>query len=42
MTEVEISEVAIRLKDFSQLPAFTKKLEGLLGKGMQPEGNAHL
>jgi putative ABC transport system permease protein len=32
MEEMEISEVAIRLKDFSKETAFTEKLEGLLGK----------
>jgi putative ABC transport system permease protein len=38
MTDVEISEVAIRLKDFSSLGSFTKKLEGLLGKELNPKG----
>jgi putative ABC transport system permease protein len=38
MTEVEISEVAIRLKDFSSLASFTKKLEGLLGKELNQKG----
>jgi len=38
MTEVEISEVAVRLKDFSSLASFTKKLEGLLGKELNPKG----
>jgi putative ABC transport system permease protein len=38
MEEPEISEVAIRLKDFSQLPAFTEKLTGLLGKEVNQKG----
>ena len=38
MADREISEVAIRLKDFSQEPAFVKKLEGLLGKEVNQKG----
>jgi len=38
MEEVEVSEVAIRIKDFSQESAFTKKLEGLLGKELNQKG----
>jgi putative ABC transport system permease protein len=38
MTDVEISEVAIRLKDFGSLAAFTVKLEGLLGKELNQKG----
>jgi putative ABC transport system permease protein len=38
MPSIEVSEVAIRLKDFSQEPAFTKKLEGLLDKEKNAKG----
>jgi putative ABC transport system permease protein len=38
MTGLEISEVAIRLKDFGSLAAFTEKLEGLLGKELNQKG----
>ena len=36
--EMEISEVAIRLKDFSRLNTFTEKLEGLLSGELNKEG----
>ena len=38
MPDVEWSEVVIRLKDLSQEPAFTKKLEGILGKEKNQKG----
>jgi putative ABC transport system permease protein len=38
MEGLEISEVAIRLKDFSQEAAFTEKLQGLLGKEVNQKG----
>ena len=38
MPDVEWSEVAIRLKDFSQEPAFTKKLTSLLSKERNQKG----
>ena len=38
MADREISEVAIRLKDFSQEPSLVKKLEGLLGKEVNQKG----
>ncbi|MCX5908229.1 MAG: FtsX-like permease family protein [Deltaproteobacteria bacterium] len=38
MEEPEISEVAIRLKDFSRETAFTEKLVGLLGKEVNQKG----
>ncbi len=38
MSQPEVSEVAIRLKDFGQEPAFTKKLEGLLDKERNAKG----
>jgi putative ABC transport system permease protein len=38
MEEMEISEVAIRLKDFSKEVAFAEKLEGLLEKELNPKG----
>ena len=38
MEEMEISEVAIRLKHFGQLNAFSKKLEGLLAGEVNKEG----
>ena len=38
MEDLEISEVAIRLKDFSQETAFTEKLDSLLGKEVNQKG----
>jgi putative ABC transport system permease protein len=38
MEEMEVSEVAIRLKDFSRLNTFTEKLEGLLSGELNKEG----
>ena len=38
MEEMEISEVAIHLKDFSKEAAFTEKLEGLLEKEVNQKG----
>ena len=38
MADVEVSEVAIRLKDFSQEAAFTQKLDRLLGAELNPMG----
>lgn len=38
MPSPEVSEVAIRLKDFSQEPAFTKKLTSLLDKERNAKG----
>jgi putative ABC transport system permease protein len=38
MEEMEITEVAIRLKDFSQLHAFTEKLDGLLSGELNKQG----
>lgn len=38
MPEMEVSEVAIRLNDFNQYPAFTTKLEQLLGKELNQKG----
>ncbi len=38
MEEMEVSEVAIRLKDFSGLYAFTEKLEGLLSGELNKQG----
>jgi putative ABC transport system permease protein len=38
MEGLEVSEVAIRLKDFSQEPAFTQKLVKLLGKELNQKG----
>lgn len=38
MTDVEVSEIAIRLKDFSQESAFTQKLDRLLGAELNPMG----
>jgi len=38
MPEPEVSEVAIRIKDFSQETAFTEKLETLLGKELNQKG----
>src|SRR4030065_348814 len=38
MEEMEISEVAIRLKDFGKLEAFTQKLDSLLSGGVNKQG----
>jgi putative ABC transport system permease protein len=38
MPTMEVSEVAIRVKDFSREPAFVKKLEGLLSKEVNAKG----
>jgi putative ABC transport system permease protein len=38
MEEMEVSEVAIRLKDFSRLYAFTEKLDGLLSSELNKQG----
>src|SRR4030043_1661946 len=38
MEEMEVSEVAIRLKDFGQLHAFSSKLEGLLSGEVNKQG----
>ena len=38
MEEMEVSEVAIRLKDFSRLYAFTEKLDGLLSGEPNKQG----
>ena len=38
MEEMEVSEVAIRLKDFSRLHAFSEKLEGLLSGELNKQG----
>jgi putative ABC transport system permease protein len=38
MPTMEVSEVAIRVKDFSHETAFVKKLEGLLGKEVNAKG----
>jgi putative ABC transport system permease protein len=38
MEEMEISEVAIRVKDFNREVAFTEKLEGLLAKEVNQKG----
>ncbi len=38
MEEMEVSEVAIRLKDFSRLYAFTEKLDGLLSPELNKQG----
>ncbi len=38
MEEMEISEVALRLRDFGQLNPFSKKLEGLLSGEVNKEG----
>jgi len=38
MEEMEVSEVAIRLKDFSRLYAFTEKLDGLLSGELSKQG----
>jgi putative ABC transport system permease protein len=38
MGEMEVSEIAIRLKDFSHLYAFTEKLDGLLSGELNKQG----
>jgi putative ABC transport system permease protein len=38
MSTMEVSEVAIRVKDFTREPAFVKKLEGLLSKEVNAKG----
>jgi len=38
MPSLEVSEVAVRLKDFSQEKAFTEKLGRLLGSELNPKG----
>ena len=38
MEEMEVSEVAIRLKNFGQLHAFSDKLEGLLSREVNKQG----
>ena len=38
MEEMEISEIAIRLKDFSRLHIFSDKLEGILSEEMNKQG----
>jgi len=38
MEEMEVSEVAIRLKDFGQLHAFSDKLEGILSGDVNKQG----
>ena len=38
MEEMEVSEVAIRLKDFGRLYAFTEKLDGLLSGELNKQG----
>lgn len=38
MDEMEVSEVAVRLKDFNQLHRFTEKLEGLLSTELTEQG----
>jgi putative ABC transport system permease protein len=38
MSEMEITEIAIRLKEFSMLDSFTQKLEGLLSQEQNKEG----
>jgi putative ABC transport system permease protein len=40
MEGLEVSEVAIRLKDFSQETAFTEKLQALLGKEVNQKGKS--
>jgi putative ABC transport system permease protein len=39
MEEPEISEIAIRLKDFGKLSAFSKKLDALLSKELNQQNN---
>ena len=38
MSEMEITEIAIRLKEFSKVDSFTQKLEGLLSQEKNKEG----
>jgi putative ABC transport system permease protein len=40
MEEMEISEIAIRLKDFNKVIAFTDRLEGLLSKEVNKQGSS--
>jgi len=40
MEEMEISEIAIRLKDFNKVNAFTDRLEGLLSKEVGKQGTS--
>jgi len=40
MTEMEVSEVAIRLKDFDKLASFTDTLEGLLAGEVNKQGKS--
>jgi putative ABC transport system permease protein len=40
MEEMEISEIAIRLKDFNKVIAFTGRLEGLLSKEVSKQGTS--
>jgi putative ABC transport system permease protein len=40
MEEMEISEIAIRLKDFNKVIAFTDRLEGLLSKEVSKQGTS--
>ncbi len=42
MGAMEISEVAIRLKDFGEVDSFTRKLEGLLAKQVNQKGTPYL
>jgi len=39
MEEMEISEIAVRLKDFNKVIAFTDRLEGLLSKEVSRQGS---
>jgi putative ABC transport system permease protein len=39
MEEMEISEIAVRLKDFNRVNAFTDRLENLLSKEVGKQGN---
>jgi putative ABC transport system permease protein len=38
MEEMDVSEVAVRLKDFNQLPRFTEKIETLLSAELDQQG----
>lgn len=38
MSEMQVSEIAIRLKNFDRLHSFSSKLEGLLSKDLNKEG----
>jgi len=40
MEEMEISEIAIRLKDFNKVNAFTERLENLLSKEVSKQGTS--